>query len=51
MPLPRDFSTISLKSPDLDKMTSVAVFEVVEFTSVMKIDVGSFLCDLGIIFA
>ncbi len=42
---------ILLKSPDLDETASIGVFEVVKFTSVVKIDVGSFLGDLGIIFA
>ncbi len=52
MSLLRDFfSVILLKSSDLDEMTSMAVFEVVEFASVMKIDLGLFLGDQGNIFA
>ncbi len=47
----RFLSVIQLKSSDLDETTSMAVFKVVEFTSVVKTDVGSFLGDLGIIFA
>ncbi len=51
MPL-RDFSsTILLKSPDLDEMASMAVFEVVKFASIVKIDLGLFLGDQGINFA
>ncbi len=45
------FSAILLKSPDLDEMASMAVFEVVKFASVVKIDLGIFLGDQGIIFA
>ncbi len=51
MPSLRDFSAILLKSSDLDEIAFVAVFEVVEFASFVKIDLGSFLGDLGIIFA
>ncbi len=40
MPLLRVFSAISIN-----------VFEVIEFVSVVKIDLGSFLGDLDIIFA
>ncbi len=47
----RFFSTILLKSPDLDEMVSIAVFEVVKFASIVKIDLGLFLGDQGIIFA
>ncbi len=39
MSLLRDFfSVILLKSPDLDEMASMAVFEVVKFASIVKID-------------
>ncbi len=44
------FSAILLKYPDLDKTASVGVFEIVEFASIVKIDLGSFLGDLDIIF-
>ncbi len=44
------FSAILLESPDLDKMASMAVFMVIEFASIVKIDLGSFLGDLDIIF-
>ncbi len=45
------FPVILLKSPDSAETVSTAVFEVVEFTSVVKIDLGTFLGDVGIIFA
>ncbi len=52
MPLLRDFfPAILLKSSDFDEMVSMAVFEVVKFASVVKIDLGLFLGDQGIIFA
>ncbi len=52
MPLLRDFfSAILLKSPDLDEMASMIVLEVVKFSSIVKIDLGLFLGDQGIIFA
>ncbi len=44
------FSAILLKSSDLDETKSMGIFEGVEFVSVVKIDVGSFLGDLDIIF-
>ncbi len=47
MPLLTHFSAILLKSPDLDKMASMAVFEVVKFAWIVKIDLRSFLRDLG----
>ncbi len=51
MPLLRDFfSAYLLKSPDLNEIVSMAVFEVVKFASVVKIDLGLFLCDQDIIF-
>ncbi len=46
----RFFSAMLLKYPDFDERTSMAVFKVVEFTSVVKIDPGLFLGDQGIIF-
>ncbi len=52
MPLLRDFfPAILLKSPDFDEMASMTVFEVVKFASVVKIDLGLFLGDQGIILA
>ncbi len=45
------FPAILLKSPYLDEMASMALFEAVKFTSVVKIDLGLFLGDQGIIFA
>ncbi len=48
----RDFSlSFYLKSPDLDEMAPMAVFEVVKFASIVKIDFGLFLGDRSIIFA
>ncbi len=50
MPLLRDFFP-AMKFPDLDEMASMAVFEVVKFSSIVKIDLELFLDDQGIIFA
>ncbi len=44
------FFAILLKSPDSYEMASMCAFEVVKFTSVVKIDL-SFFGDRGIIFA
>ncbi len=50
MPLPRDFFLpFYLKSLDLDEMASMAVFEVVKFASIVKIILGLFLGNQGII--
>ncbi len=47
----RFFSAILLKSPDLDEMAPMALFEVVDFASTVKIDLELFLDNQGIIFA
>ncbi len=45
------FSVILLKFHDLDEMASTDVFKVVKFASIVKINLGLFLGDQGIIFA
>ncbi len=45
------FSAILIKYPNLDEMASMAVFEVVKFASIVKIDLALFLADHGIVFS
>ncbi len=42
MPLLRNLFSVVLLSPELDEMASMAVFEVVKFAYIVKIDLGFF---------